>query len=318
MLGVASEVMNIRLKGITKRICAAVLTAATLAACSTTRPPAPVAAPPPVAVRPPPAPPPLLSFLDPCRHDAPAYASAALFNASAETGLTFAPFGRPETGWALYEPQIDEALATHCRAATEGFAEAVARWQTEHALPPDGALTAETFQTFKGVWQERRPFVMLHVAGVCPAGADETTLVALTPEETFGPKVVMLRPGALAALRTLKAAAAADNPEMDDDPQILAAFSGYRSPVSDAARCKYEKNCQGSVRAECSAHRTGLAVDLNVGYAPGFKADDSSNENRLYQTRTPVYRWLVRNAAHFGFVNYVFEPWHWEWTGEAP
>jgi len=318
MRGGAWEVMNIRFRAIMQRLCAALGVAATLAACSTTRAPAPVVAPPPAAIKPTPALPPILSFLDPCRHDAPAYAPAALFNASAETGLAFAPFGRAETGWALYEPQIDEAMGSHCRASTEGFAEAVARWQTDHALTPDGALTAETFQTFKGVWQERRPFVMLHVAGVCPPGADEATLVALTPEETFGPRIVMLRPGALAALRTMKAAAAADNPEMDGDPQILAAFSGYRSPVSDAARCKAEKNCQGSVRAECSAHRTGLAVDLNVGYAPGFKADDSANENRLYQTRTPVYRWLVRNAARFGFVNYVFEPWHWEWTGEAP
>ena len=35
-------------------------------------------------------------------------------------------------------------------------------------------------------------------------------------------------------------------------------------------------------------------------------------------SRTAVYRWMVANAARFGFVNYPFEPWHWEWTGEAP
>ena len=22
------------------------------------------------------------------------------------------------------------------------------------------------------------------------------------------------------------------------------------------------------------------------------------------------------NAGQFGFVNYAYEPWHWEWTGE--
>jgi LAS superfamily LD-carboxypeptidase LdcB len=32
-------------------------------------------------------------------------------------------------------------------------------------------------------------------------------------------------------------------------------------------------------------------------------------------TRQPTYRWLVRNAGRFGFVPYVFEPWHWEWVG---
>jgi D-alanyl-D-alanine carboxypeptidase len=32
--------------------------------------------------------------------------------------------------------------------------------------------------------------------------------------------------------------------------------------------------------------------------------------------RSPLYRWMVVNAGRFGFVNYAYEPWHWEWTGE--
>jgi hypothetical protein len=308
--------MNIRLWAAIHRVCAAFLVAATLVACSTTPSPAPQ---PPRPAPAPPAPPSLpqkfWTFIDPCRRASP-FAAAAVYNADAETGLVFSPFGKPETGWALYVPQIQATLQTRCRPGTDGFAEAVARWQTDHGLVPSGALTADTFQTLKGVWQERRPFVMMRFAGLCPTGADETTLVALTPDETLGDKVVMLRPGASQALRSMVAAARADVPEMEVDPDLLKAFSAYRSPVADAARCKYEKNCQGMVRAECSAHRTGLAVDLDVGYAPGFMADGSADENRLFQSRTPVYRWLVRNAARFGFVNYVFEPWHWEWTGE--
>jgi LAS superfamily LD-carboxypeptidase LdcB len=35
-------------------------------------------------------------------------------------------------------------------------------------------------------------------------------------------------------------------------------------------------------------------------------------------TTTPTYQWLVAHAHRYGFVNYPFEPWHWEWTGEAP
>ena len=308
--------MNIRLRAITQAICAAVLAAATLAACSTTAPP--TVRPQPTAPTPPPhesLPQKLWTFIDPCQHDS-AFKSAAAYNANAEVGLVFSPFGKPETGWALYTPQIEESLQTRCRPGTDGFAEAVARWQTDHAQTPDGALTADTFQTLKGVWQERRPFVMMRFAGICPAGADEITLSPLTADETLGDKVVMLRPGALQALRSMIAAARGDVPELQDDPDLLKAFSAYRSPVSDAARCKYQKNCQGMVRAECSAHRTGLAVDLDVGHLPGLTADSSMDENRLYQSRTAVYRWLVRNAGRYGFVNYVFEPWHWEWTGE--
>ena len=52
--------------------------------------------------------------------------------------------------------------------------------------------------------------------------------------------------------------------------------------------------------------------------APGFDADSSADPNRLHQSRNPAYVWLVWNAKRFGFTNYAFEPWHWEWTGEAP
>ncbi len=259
---------------------------------------------------------PIWSFGETCHTRA--FSAAAAYNRAAETNLVFSPFGRTETGWALYGPQIAETIHTRCAPENERFAKAVARWQAAHGLTPHGALTAETFQTLKGAWQERRPFVMLRIKGICPAGADEASLATLNPDETLGGKSVKLRPGALGALRRMVETARGDVPDLAVDPNLLTAFSGYRSPAADAARCEAEHNCQGVVRAECSAHRTGLAVDLDVGFASGFSADSSADANRLYQSKTPAYRWLVRNAARFGFVNYVFEPWHWEWTGEAP
>jgi LAS superfamily LD-carboxypeptidase LdcB len=95
-------------------------------------------------------------------------------------------------------------------------------------------------------------------------------------------------------------------------------FSGYRSPAYDAARCAEQNNCNGRERAACSPHRTGLALDLYLGAAPGFTADSSADANRLAIAEGPAYRWMLLNAQRFGFVNYPFEPWHWEWTGEAP
>jgi LAS superfamily LD-carboxypeptidase LdcB len=55
-----------------------------------------------------------------------------------------------------------------------------------------------------------------------------------------------------------------------------------------------------------------------VGQAPGFGPDSSADPNRLAMTHGAAYRWLLANAGRFGFLNYPFEPWHWEWTGEAP
>jgi LAS superfamily LD-carboxypeptidase LdcB len=168
----------------------------------------------------------------------------------------------------------------------------------------------------KAAWQARRPFVTLRAKGVCPD--PPKSLVALTPAESRADRTVNLRPAALAALRRMVAAARREVPEIAANPELLTVFSGYRDPADDDARCAREQNCQGLVRAECSAHRTGLAVDLVLGAAPGFAADSSDDANRLYQSRTPAYLWLVVNARRFGFVNYVFEPWHWEWTGETP
>jgi LAS superfamily LD-carboxypeptidase LdcB len=143
-------------------------------------------------------------------------------------------------------------------------------------------------------------------------------VVQALPEEGYGGKPILIRRGALTAYRRMAAAARAEDPRIGRDPADLVIFSGYRSPDADARRCEVEGNCDGVVRARCSAHRTGLALDLYVGAAPGYGPDSSADPNRLYLSRTPAYRWLVANAGRFGFVNYPFEPWHWEWTGEAP
>jgi zinc D-Ala-D-Ala carboxypeptidase len=246
-----------------------------------------------------------------------AYREAAAQNAASLTTLAFTPFGRPETGWAIYAPKIAEEIGTACAPDTPGFARALARWRPRHGLGPAGALDVTTFEVMKTGWQDRRPFVALRAQAVCPEAPDLIALAAAGPEESDGGKIILLRPAALAALRRMVAAAKAAVPEAAADPERLMLFSGYRAPDDDAARCEAQGNCNGVVRAQCSAHRTGLAVDLVLGAAPGFDVDSSADANRLWQTETPTYRWLVANARRYGFVNYVFEPWHWEWVGAA-
>ena len=116
----------------------------------------------------------------------------------------------------------------------------------------------------------------------------------------------------------MAASARAADRRIAADPRSLAIFSGFRDPAADAARCLTESNCNGVVRATCSPHRTGLALDMYVGQAPGYGPDSSADPNRLFMSRTPAYRWLVANADRFGFAPYPFEPWHWEWTGAQP
>ena len=265
---------------------------------------------------PPPAPvPPVAPPAEPCRQGP---AAAAQANAASLRTLRWAPFGRAETGWETYAPLVARELRTACPPQSPGFAAALAAWQATQRLPSDGVLTAPVFNRLKGVIQTRRPFVRLSAQGVCPNPPPEADLANAARAEGYAGKAIQLRPGALAAYRRMAAAARAEDPEIAADQRNLTIFSGYRSPVADAARCAREGNCNGIVRATCSPHRTGLAMDLYVGQAPGFGPDSTADPNRLFMSRTPAYRWLVANADRFGFVPYPFEPWHWEWTGEAP
>ena len=241
---------------------------------------------------------------------------SAQANANNLVGLAWAPFGRAEIGWEVYAPLVQHEIGTACPANSEGFAAALGAWQRANNQGSDGVLTETVFLAMKGAVQTRREFVRFTSLGACPGTPDLITAARLN--EGYGQKQVWLRPRALDAYRRMVAAARAEVPEAAADPEMLTIFSGYRSPAADAARCQADGNCDGIVRARCSAHRTGLAADIVVGHAPGFTVDSSADPNRLFMTRTATYRWLLANAGRFGFVNYPFEPWHWEWTGEAP
>jgi hypothetical protein len=240
----------------------------------------------------------------------------ALRNAASLQTLPVAPFRRPEIGWAIYEAWIKADIGTSCSAVTPAFASALARFRARHGLGSGGVMDVPTLAALNQMWTARRPFVRISKIA-CPAPPPISTLATALPAESYGGKVIQLRPGALAAYRRLAAAARAAG-VTGANRSLLTIFSGFRDPAADAARCAAEGNCQGVSRASCSAHLTGLAMDLNLGAAPGHTIDSADDVNRLYMSGTPTYRWLVANAGRFGFVNYVFEPWHWEWTGEAP
>lgn len=273
-------------------------------------------APGPVAPRPPPPPAHTPALAQAICADGPA--PAARTNAASLQTLAWAPFGRSETGWATYAPLIEREIHTACAPASPGFAQALAGWARERKLPDDGTLTPAVFAPMEIAIELRRPFVQLSGKHICPNPPAPSALALATPAEGYEGKAIQLRPGALIAYRQMAAAARAEVPAIAADPRNLTIFSGFRSPADDAARCLAEHNCNGIVRATCSAHRTGLAMDLYVGQAPGYGPDSSADPNRRFMSATPAYRWLVANADRFGFVPYPFEPWHWEWTGEAP
>lgn len=260
-------------------------------------------------------PPPAAASAD-CAEAGPAGAVEA--NAASLRTAPWSAFGRAELGWEIYAPHVAAEIgAAGCEAASPGFAAALARWQGSHRLTASGVLDEATLQAMATAWALQRPFVQLNRTGVCPEPPSAGRMAALAPSESYGGKAMQLRPAALAAWRRLVADARAQVPAVDADKTLLMIVSAFRDPAADAARCEAEQNCEANlVRTSCSAHRTGLAIDVYLGAAPGYDPISSADANRLYQTRGPAYRWLVANAGRYGFVNYAFEPWHWEWTGE--
>jgi D-alanyl-D-alanine carboxypeptidase len=249
-----------------------------------------------------------------CTLSAPAGALAA--NVVSLGTLAWSPFGRAETGWTIYYPRVAVELDTTCPVASEGFAAKLAGWQARHRLAPTGVFDQLTFAAMEARWQSARPFAHIDGKNACPPPPPDDALVAAAPHEAFAGKSIRLRAAALAAYRAMVAAARRD-PAVAAEPRSLTIFSAFRDPQADAARCTIEGNCNGIVRATCSAHRTGLALDMWVGQAPGFGPDSTADANRAAMVASPAYRWLLVHARQYGFVNYVFEPWHWEWTGEA-
>lgn len=243
-----------------------------------------------------------------------AFAGPAATNTAEIDTLAWAPFrGRAEIGWRTYGPRIAAEIGSDCPFESAGFAEALSRYQADHRLPANGRLTPETFERMRIAWDLQRPFQRAAREG-CPPAPDPAALQAAAPAELYGGKPALAHPGALAAYRLMVADARAAGVAVD--PPLLTIFSAFRDPAADAERCGQDGGCGGPARAACSAHRTGTALDLNLGHAPGGRPDSTEDANRLWMSKTPLYRWLVRNGPRYGFVNYAFEPWHWEWTGE--
>ncbi|MDP1632231.1 MAG: M15 family metallopeptidase [Caulobacter sp.] len=246
--------------------------------------------------------------------DAPAFTAAADRNAIDIDTLDWTPYGPQETGWRTYAPRIAVEIASGCGYDSPGFANALAGWQRAQGRPATGVLDPDSFELMKVRWHLMRPFVILNREVGCPPAPAADQLVVVRPGEAYGARPISLRADALAAYRRMVADARAELPSLARDRQALLIFSGFRSPLENDITCLERGGCDNITRAPCSAHRTGLALDIVVGAARGGRVDSTDNANRLAQSQTAAYRWLVRNAHRYGFVNYVFEPWHWEWS----
>ena len=243
------------------------------------------------------------------------FGTAAMENGRSVTALNWNFGGRVQTGWEIYEPLIADTIGTTTDPGTPEFAAALSKWQSTRGLSPTGILDEDTLWNFTRYWQS------LRLGRSDFPGPDKLISAPITDfyDPTRDADLLQLEKGTYAAYKRMIAAAAKDlshdvhftrNGELAPGEKYLRIVSAFRSQeYQDQLRAK----SPGSGRAALalhSAHNTGQALDIYVGGDPVSTKDP----NRLLQTQTPVYKWLVKNAKRFGFYNYFYEPWHWEYV----
>jgi hypothetical protein len=242
--------------------------------------------------------------------------SAAELNNRLKTEVEWSFGGKAQRGWQIYTPLIQHLIGTDGEEGSREFAVALSRWERSVGLKPDGVLDRETLMKMVSTWQGRRL-----MSSASPPEDQLLTVSAAEFWDTSRPEELRkVERNAYAAYRRMIAAAVADPSsglkgtsagELAPAEKYLKIVSAFRSR---AYQEQLRRASPGSGRAGLavnSPHFTGRALDLYVGGDPVSTADS----NRMVQTRTRIYPWLVRNAERFGFIPYFYEPWHWEYRG---
>jgi LAS superfamily LD-carboxypeptidase LdcB len=236
-------------------------------------------------------------------------------NVESRLGLEWSLSGRNQRGWVIYESLIRRAIGVDEGTSDSAFAVAVARWQKERGLRQTAVLDKETWYAMIGEFQANRLKDRRYPSS--------EQLMVVPARESYDPEraeeLRQVEKSTYAAYKRMIAAALKDKTlklnktsagELDPDEKFLKIFSAFRSREYQDKLRRAEPNAGPNALAKNSPHFTGRALDLYVGGEPA----NSSDANRLIQSQTRVYKWLVRNAGAFGFRPYFYEPWHWEYV----
>jgi uncharacterized protein YcbK (DUF882 family) len=244
-----------------------------------------------------------------------AFTAAAAQNATFRDELNWAFGGKQQRGWYLYDLLIDKTLNARDDSLSTDFAESLAGWQKKRGLSADGVLDEDALMAMVSQWQSNR---LKNRASATP---DQLLTAPATDfyDPSRASELRQVERNTYAAYKEMIAAAIADPSlklahtapgELAPGEQYLKIVSSFRSREYQDNLRRQSPNAGSAGLAVNSPHFTGRALDLYVGGSPV----DTKDSNRAIQVKTPVYRWLVRNAERFGFRPYFYEPWHWEYV----
>ena len=239
-------------------------------------------------------------------------ASAA--NVQLSTSMAWMFGSKEQHGWIIYAPLISRIVGTESGIGSDDFARSVSKWQSSKGLPATGILDADTWSAMIRMLQSQRIKERDY-----PSADQLVTVPASEFWDTARPvELRQVERDAYTAYTRMMAAAAADpalrlqtseGATLSQNERYLRIISAFRPREYQEQLRRQSPHADRAGLAVNSPHFTGRALDLYVGGEPVSTKDD----NRLLQTRTPVYRWLVKNAAKYGFRPYFYEPWHWEY-----
>lgn len=220
---------------------------------------------------------------------------------------------KAQRGWFLYVPLIQQTLDVSANSDTPDFARSVAVWQQKSGLVPTGIIDVETLNRMVENWQIHRLNSSRY--------ASENELMSAPISDFYDPtrdiELLKVERETYAAYKRMAAAAAKDlrlrttaSGELAPEEKFLKIVSAFRSREYQAKLRAASPRSGRAALAVNSPHFTGHALDIYVGGEP-VKTEDY---NRAVQIQTPAYKWLVKNAARFGFYPYYYEPWHWEYV----
>ena len=242
------------------------------------------------------------------------FSRAAAVNVRLEKNLQWNFGKKRQTGWYIYVPLIQHTIKTDTASESNEFALALSVWQKENRLAPNGVLDEDTLMALIKFWQSRRIPKLYE--------ADEKLLfnapIADFFDSTREVNLLNVERETYKAYKKMIAAAAKDldlkikNGNLTGSDNFLKIISAHRSRAYQEQLRKKEPNAGRAQLAFTSPHFTGRALDIYVGGEPVMTKD----ANRAIQIETKAYQWLVKNAERFGFYNYFYEPWHWEYVPE--
>lgn len=248
--------------------------------------------------------------------DRPASLNASSLEGSRWTFYPGSPRKPERQGWAIYEPLVARTIGTECPAGSAEFARALSSWQSTRQNPSngkplvaDGIMGPNSAAALKAEWHLARHHVRRKQAKKSCRIVPREDMVRVDRAYEFRGYERYLRSDVYASYLQMYEAAAEDFPELQSS-ELLHIASAWRPSGRRA-------NCDGTaIACDCSAHFAGVAIDINVGFLT-HSPTDSTQVNREFQSKQAIYHWLLDNAHKYGFVNYTYEPWHWEWQENA-